>query len=257
MRTNIYVDQKTRFLVLAYGILCHLSFGFAVYLMIVCFLSGMTNALGGAGGLSVVLINGFLLIQFPVLHSFFASRQGKSIMAKLPLVGLGRELSSTTFAIIASWQIICLLSCWTPSQIIFYEFNGFGWYIVFLFHGFAWLLLLKAMCDAGLALQTGALGWLSIFRGKKVVYPKMPEQGLFRFVRQPIYLSFSLIVWIVPKITLDQIIIATFLTSYCLIGPILKEARFSQIYGKKFSDYKNKTPYFFPYFIPSGPKRID
>ena len=41
----------------------------------------------------------------------------------------------------------------------------------------AWLLLGKAMADAGLALQTGALGWTAVFRGHRPVYPPMPRRG--------------------------------------------------------------------------------
>ena len=48
------------------------------------------------------------------------------------------------------------------------------------------------MADAGLSLQTGSLGWWALLRNKKPVYPKMPERGLFRLSRQPIYVTFTL-----------------------------------------------------------------
>lgn len=51
----------------------------------------------------------------------------------------------------------------------------------------------------GLALQTGSLGWVALFRGVKPVYPPMPVTGLFRLTRQPIYVSFTLTLWTVHR----------------------------------------------------------
>jgi 2-polyprenyl-6-hydroxyphenyl methylase/3-demethylubiquinone-9 3-methyltransferase len=107
----------------------------------------------------------------------------------------------------------------------------------------AWLLLGKAMADAGLALQTGALGWWALLRNKKVVYPSMPERGLFRLSRQPIYLAFTLTVWTVPVWTPDQLVVAITFTLYCLVGPLFKEARFRRVYGAAFDAYAARVPY--------------
>ena len=102
------------------------------------------------------------------------------------------------------------------------------------------------MADAGLSLQTGSLGWIALLRGIKPVYPKMPETGLFRLTRQPIYVAFALTLWTVPTWTPDQLVVALVLTAYCLIGPLFKEARFRRIHGASFEKYARSVPYWLP-----------
>ncbi len=116
----------------------------------------------------------------------------------------------------------------------------------------SWLLLLKSIVDAGFPLQTGLLGWWAVARGRAPVYPPMPRRGLFRLCRQPIYLSFALTLWTVPTWTPDQLCVALVLTGYCVLGPLLKEARFGRTFGAEFAAYRRGVPYFVP---RSGPRR--
>ena len=74
----------------------------------------------------------------------------------------------------------------------------------------------------------------------------MPTQGLFRLIRQPIYVGFALTLWTVPVWTPDQLALAVSYTAYCLLAPRLKERRFAQRYGKDFDRYREKTPYVVP-----------
>ena len=99
-------------------------------------------------------------------------------------------------------------------------------------------------------LQTGALGWFALFRGRKPVYPPMPESGLFRLIRQPIYLAFTMTLWTVPTWTPDQLVVAVALTGYCLVAPRFKEARFRRIYGREFDRYAAAVPYWLPWPRP-------
>ena len=62
----------------------------------------------------------------------------------------------------------------------------------------SWLLLMKARFDAGAEVQSRALGWMSLMQNKRPVYPGMPQLGLFRLIRQPIYAAFALTLWTVP-----------------------------------------------------------
>ena len=74
----------------------------------------------------------------------------------------------------------------------------------------------------------------------------MPTQGLFRLIRQPIYVAFALTLWTVPTWTPDQLAIALAYSSYCLLAPRLKERRFAQRYGDRFERYRASVPYVVP-----------
>jgi protein-S-isoprenylcysteine O-methyltransferase Ste14 len=87
---------------------------------------------------------------------------------------------------------------------------------------------------------------MSLVQDAKPVFPDMPTTGLFRLIRQPIYLAFALTLWTVPVWTPDQLMVALTLTAYCLAAPLLKERRFEARYGPRFQEYKGKVPYALP-----------
>ena len=105
------------------------------------------------------------------------------------------------------------------------------------------LLLFKAILDAGMELQIAALGLMSLLQNIPVRFPDMPQGGLFRLIRQPIYVAFALTLWTVPVWTPDQLALAVIFTTYCLLAPRRKERRFCLIYGDRFRTYQAHVPY--------------
>jgi len=85
-----------------------------------------------------------------------------------------------------------------------------------------------------------------MFLSEKPKFPPMPTNGLFKLIRQPIYLSFCIVLWSPPTMTLDLFCVALFYSFYCYFSPFLKEKRFTKLYGEAFLKYKENTPYFFP-----------
>jgi 2-polyprenyl-6-hydroxyphenyl methylase/3-demethylubiquinone-9 3-methyltransferase len=154
--------------------------------------------------------------------------------------------------IVASLQIFLLFGFWSPSGIIWWRAEGWMLVMVIALYTAGWLLLLKSMFDAGITLQTGALGWWAVYRNTRPAYPPMPTRGLFRVCRQPIYVSFAITLWTVPVWTPDQLVLAIVLSVYCLTGPLLKEARFTQLFGREFEAYRARHPYWLPF--PRPPK---
>jgi protein-S-isoprenylcysteine O-methyltransferase Ste14 len=236
---------------LLYGVLCHASFALGVGTMVVMMFFGMSRSLGALGAPWSWIANFALLAQFPVVHSFLLTDRGKALLARLAPSGTGAVLSSTTYVTIASLQIFALFAWWSPSEEIWWKAEGASLALMAALYATAWLLLGKAMADAGMSLQTGSLGWMALLRNKKPVYPKMPERGLFRLSRQPIYVTFALTVWTVPTWTPDQLVVAITFTLYCLLGPLFKEARFRRIHGAAFNDYAQRVPYWLPWPRPA------
>lgn len=236
----------------AYGLVCHLAFAAAVGAMMVILYSGMTAGLGRVPSPWAYASDAALLAQFPALHSGLLSRRGTRLLPSLAPGGFGRSLVSTTYAFLASAQTALLFLGWTPSRHVLWQAHGsVRTAIAILFAG-AWLLLLKAIVDAGFALQTGLLGWWAVARGRTPVYPPMPTRGLFRLCRQPIYVAFTLTLWTVPTITPDGLAVSAVLTGYCLLGPRLKEARFARRFGPRFQRYRAEVPYWLPW--PRSPE---
>ncbi|KDE98913.1 hypothetical protein Y900_008105 [Mycolicibacterium aromaticivorans JS19b1 = JCM 16368] len=234
-------------LAVSYGIVCHALFVLAVGSMVVAMYFGMSRSFGRVAAPWSWVANAALLLQFPLIHSMLLTGRGRALLAKLAPRGTGATLAPTTYVIAGSLQLIALFALWTPSGTIWWQAQGAALTAVVALYAVAWVLLGKSMFDAGLSLQTGSLGWVALLRDRKPVFPKMPTTGLFRLTRQPIYVAFALTVWTVPTWTPDQLVLAVVFTTYCLVGPLFKEARFRRVFGAEFDNYARGVPYWLPW----------
>lgn len=241
-------------LALTMGAVCHVIFAIAVLSMMVAMFFGMSESFGTVPWPWAVLANAALILQFPLVHSFLLSQRGTKIVARLIPGPHGGTLATTTYAIIASLQLSALFLLWTPSGIIWYRAEGTAFALICTTYAATWLLLLKASFDAGAEVQSGALGWMTLLGKIKPVFPDMPTQGLFRHIRQPIYVAFALTLWAVPVWTPDQLALAISYSTYCLLAPRLKEKRFEKRYGTAFRRYRESVPYVLPKFASKEPE---
>jgi methanethiol S-methyltransferase len=193
-----------------------------------------------------VLANAALIAQFPLAHSFFPTRIGNRWLASLVPGQHGRTLATTNYATIAALQLLVLFSFWTPSGIVWWRADGTTVALMCGAYVASWAILAKASFDAGAKVQSGALGWLSLLQNSRPVFIDMPTSGLFRLIRHPIYLGFTLTRWTVPVWTPDQLALAFSFTAYCLVAPVLKERRYTRLYGERVAAYRARVPYVLP-----------
>ena len=233
-------------LALCLGGLCHALFAAGVLAMIVAMFFGLSESLGTVHWPLAALANAVLILQFPLAHSLLLTGPGGRFLARLIPGPHGQTLATTTYAIIASAQLLALFALWTPSGIVWWRAEGAVFWVVTAAYATSWLILLKASFDAGAEVQSGALGWMSLLARIRPIFPDMPTQGLFRLIRQPIYVAFALTLWTVPVWTPDQLALAVSFTTYCLLAPRLKERRFAARYGARFNRYRAEVPYLLP-----------
>jgi ubiquinone biosynthesis O-methyltransferase len=243
---NLHPSTRRIAIAVGYGLLCHSLFIMAVAAMIVMMFFGMSRSFGPLTGPWRLIANTLLLLQFPLAHSLLLTRNGNGILRRLAPRDLATDLATTTYAAVASLQVLTLYLLWSPAGTIWWRAEGPLLVILCCAYAVAWLSLLKAIVDAGFAQQVGLLGWYSIARDVTVRYPPMPRTGLFRYCRQPIYVAFAATLWTVPTWTPDQLTIASTLTLYCLIGPLFKERRFRARFGDEFAAYRKDVPYWLP-----------
>jgi methanethiol S-methyltransferase len=228
------------------GIVCHSLFAAAVLAMVAAMFFGMSESFGTLAWPWAAIANAFLILQFPLAHSLLLTRVGERTLARAVPGPHGATLATTTYAIVASAQLLALFALWTPSGIVWWRAEGIAFWAVSTAYAASWLLLLKASFDAGAEVQTGALGWMSLLARIRPVFPDMPTHGLFRLIRQPIYVAFALTLWTVPVWTPDQLAVALCFTLYCLLAPRLKEKRYAARYRERFLRYRDQVPYALP-----------
>jgi hypothetical protein len=179
-------DMPThRAIAVLYGVACHTLFAIGVATMIAAMFYGMSRSLGRVAPPWTHFANAGLLLQFPLGHSLLLSGRGRKLLGRLAPSTVASRMSTTAYVIVASLQVYLLFAFWTPSGIVWFRAEGVTLWALSGLYVAAWLLLLKAIWDAGPALQTGFLGWWAIFRNRAPVFPPMPTTGLFRLVRQP------------------------------------------------------------------------
>lgn len=233
-------------LALVMGALCHALFAAGVLAMIVAMFFGLSESLGTVPWPWAALANAALVVQFSLAHSLLLTGPGGQLLGRLIPGPHGQTLATTTYATLASAQLLALFALWTPPGIVWFRAEGAIFWAISAAYAASWLILLKASFDAGAEVQSGALGWMSLLARIRPVFPDMPTQGLFRLIRQPIYVAFALTLWTVPVWTPDQLVLAISFTGYCLLAPRLKERRFAARYGDRFDRYRAEVPYALP-----------
>jgi protein-S-isoprenylcysteine O-methyltransferase Ste14 len=229
---------------------CHGTFLVAVTAMFLGLQDGLRTGLGRLPGGWAWGANALLVLQFPLLHSFFLTKRGRALLGRLWSRSHGRDLLPTSYAWFAALQILLTFGLWTPSGIVLYQPTGtLATLHMGLFLG-AWVFLGKALLDGGLGLQTGWIGWWAVWRGERVAFPPLATAGLFARCRQPIYLGFALTLWTGPVWTPDRLFLATVWTGYCVLGPLLKERRYLALHGETFAAYQRRVPYMLPRRVP-------
>ncbi len=245
--------MKNKVIAYSMGIACHLLFASAIFVMAIDLFEGATISFFPLGEYGRAL-NILLLLQFPIFHSFFLSKTGRRLLEKPFPQEIGGALTSTTFSLISSVQILLVFLFWTPSSEIWFAPSGMLLYLMTALYGISWVLLIIAIKEAGISLQTGALGWMSIVKGEKPKYPRFCETGLHGKCRHPIYLSFALIILTGPVWGVDHLILAIIWVTYCVAGPLLKERRYLKIYGAAYQLFRQRTPYLLPKLFSIIPK---
>ncbi len=75
--------------------------------------------------------------------------------------------------------------------------------------------------------------------------------GLYRFMRHPLYTFSMLILWFVPIMTRNFLILTALSTLYFVLGSMLEERRLQGDFGEPYADYRRRVSRFIP-----GPRTV-
>jgi len=78
----------------------------------------------------------------------------------------------------------------------------------------------------------------------------LKTDGLYGFVRHPLYLFSLMLLWFSPTLTNTGLFFNIAATGYFVFGSIIEERRMIDYYGETYREYRGKVPWLIP-FIPS------
>jgi protein-S-isoprenylcysteine O-methyltransferase Ste14 len=96
-------------------------------------------------------------------------------------------------------------------------------------------------------LQTDLLSFVGLrqlFVEEKIGH--LVTNGLYRFVRHPLYTFSLLVLWLSPSMSLNSFMVYIALTGYIWIGIIFEERKLLREFGRQYADYKSVTPMLIP-----------
>ena len=114
-------------------------------------------------------------------------------------------------------------------------------YVILAAQGLAALGLLVAI------IQTDALALAGLRQaGGEAERSVLVTGGLYRYVRHPIYLFSLLVVWLIPVMTLNTLVVLLTLSVYVFVGAYFEERKLLADYGSAYADYRSHTPMLVP-----------
>ena len=179
------------------------------------------------------------------VHSLLASGRAKGAAQRWlgPTAVRGYRLAYNIFSVLSflplGWLLLVL-----PDK-PFYSVPAPWSYLMRLGQAAAAMLLVIGV------LQTDTLAFVGL---RQLFAPEnssgLVTDGLYRFVRHPLYTAGLLLMWLTPQVSFNIFAAHAALTVYLLIGARFEERKLLREFGEAYAAYRSHTPMLIPALSP-------
>jgi methanethiol S-methyltransferase len=121
----------------------------------------------------------------------------------------------------------------------------FPWFLLnLLVEGILSFLLIAGIIQTGIS---EFIGVKQLMETKNSTSINLVTNGMYKYVRHPLYLIGLLIIWLSPVMSASLLVINISLTIYIFIGAYLEEKKLVSDFGQKYVEYIRTTPQFIPF----------
>jgi methanethiol S-methyltransferase len=186
----------------------------------------------------------FSVLVWGFLHSLTASYPFKAWIRRLfgPRADQFYRLLYNIFSLI-SFLGILIIAFFTPDQTLYIV--SMPWAAIMLLGELAAFIALLVAFRQTDMLDFIGLRQLMVDQGKTHV-SKLVTDGLYRYIRHPLYTSGLLFIWLFPIMTARQLVLNIALTLYIVVGAYYEERKLRQKFGQEYIQYSAVTPMFIP-----------
>jgi len=181
------------------------------------------------------------LVLWSVVHTILASLAAKDFIHRLfgprlmRLYRLGYNLFSALSFLPIAWLALVL-----PDHPL-YSIPAPWSLLMRLGQASAALLLMIGL------LQTDTLSFIGLRQLlEESGAARLVTNGLYRYVRHPLYAAGLLILWLSPALSLNSFVVYANLTAYIVIGAHFEERKLLREFGSAYAEYQRATPMLIP-----------
>lgn len=184
-------------------------------------------------------IDGLLAAFFAVPHSVFLL---PGIRRRIVAAGITSPFYGCFFCVVTCLALLVTILAWQPVGVVVWRWPRPIDQAVSWAFAFSWFALLYSLHLTGLGWQTGWTPWWCWIRGRPQPRRDFVERGAYRLLRHPVYLSFLGLIWFVPVVTLDRLVLIAVWSAYIYVGSVLKDRRLEHFIGEDYRDYQSRVP---------------
>jgi protein-S-isoprenylcysteine O-methyltransferase Ste14 len=236
-----------RWLFFAYGLISHLLF-LAVFAWLACFVGGILvpktiDSVVPGSTATAVAVNLALLALFAVQHSVMARPAFKRVWTRI----IPEPIERSTYVFISNVIVILLMWQWRGINLVVWDveqpiLRGLMWA---LFAAGWFLVPLATLLINHFDLFGTRQVWLHL-RGR--AYQALPFRvpSLYKHVRHPLYVGWTIAFWATPTMTAGHLLFAVVLTGYMGLAALLEERDLVAHFGRQYEEYRRAVPMFVP-----------
>ena len=237
-----------RFIYFVYGVMCYLIF-FATFLYAIGFVGNFvvpkSMDSGVQGSLTeALLINLLLMGVFGLQHSVMARQGFKEKWAKIVPAAIERN----TYVLFSSMALMLIFWQWRPMGGVIWDVsNSTLGSVMIAISLLGWMIVLISTFLLSHFELTGLSQAFSNLTGKEIQGSnQFKTPGLYRYVRHPIYLGFTVAFWSTPIMTVAHLLFAAGFLVYTLVGILLEEKDLIAMFGDEYRKYQSKVSMLVP-----------
>lgn len=195
-----------------------------------------------------------LIALFGAQHSIMARPGFKAVWTRVVPPAIERSV----YVLISSGVTIALCLFWMPIPYVVWSVETTWGYWLWI-AGFTTGLIVQFVASFQID-HYSLLGlrqtWQLVRRGEEQPQQFL-VQGLYRFVRHPIYVGWALLFWFAPTMTIGHLLLASGMTVYILIAIVFEETDLVEEFGQQYRSYQQAVPALLPRVVPVEGQRVE
>jgi len=238
-----------RILTLGYALVAYLIF-LATFLWLIAFLADfaffpttVNDAVNGTPLAQAIIVDIALIALFGLQHSVMARPAFKARWTKV----VPNSAERSTYVLAAAIALALLLRFWHPIAGTVWDLRGtMAEPILWALFAAGWaVLLLSTFLINHFELFGLQQAWLH-GRPRDDTPPKLREPLLYRYVRHPLYLGFTIGFWATPHMTVSHLLFVLGMQVYILIGIAHEERDLIAHFGPDYENYRTRVGMLIP-----------